>query len=142
MWLCSKVLNLHSEELALSTSAANINPWDTKMKKIGVVVALIFIVVLGGFAYAYFNKLNVFNQTKSKLESMGYQVTGNMGTINISTMKILPAANLASFVSDAKKYQATTIYQQSYSFYIIVPIMLNLGEAVQYTPNNSVWWVW
>ena len=112
------------------------------MKKFGIVVALILIVVIGGFAYAYFNKVNVFNQTKSELQSMGYQVTSKMGTINISTMKILPVANLASFVSDAEKYQATTngIYQQGYSFYIIVPIML--GEAVQYTPNNSVWWVW
>jgi hypothetical protein len=104
-------------------------------------------VILVGFPYAYFNKVNVFNQTKSELESMGFQVIDTPSNWHFSTKNtfITVAANLTSFVSVAKQYQewgSTTIYQQGYSFYLLAPFYFTTGEAVEYTPCNSIWWIW
>jgi hypothetical protein len=112
-----------------------------------IIACLVIVVILVGFPYAYFNKVNAFNQTKSELESMGYQVIDTPSNIHFSTTETFIVANLTAFVSVAKQYQewgSTTIYQQGYSFYILAPFYLTIGEAeaVEYTPCNSIWWIW
>jgi hypothetical protein len=77
---------------------------------------------------------------------MGYEVTDTPSNMNFSTTDVSPVANLTSFVSAAKEYKAfnpdTTIYQQGYSFYVLIPFYLYPPVAVEYTPQYSVWWVW
>lgn len=87
------------------------------MKKSGVIVAcLIVIVIVGGFAYAYFNKINAFNQTKSDLESLGYDISNNVSGMKISTFiesaAVVPMVDFASFISIARQYNSTTIYEE------------------------------
>ena len=50
-----------------------------------LIVIVIFGVILGGFAYAHINKLNAFNQTKSYLESLGFDISNNVSGVDIST---------------------------------------------------------
>jgi len=109
-------------------------------------VMIVVVLLLGGFAYAYFNKIDVDNQTKSEIESLGYQVTTNTTNMNFARMNITVAGNLTAFISVVKNVEASCgspepIYQQGDSFYIVLPLFQFVGEAVEYTPNNSVWWV-
>lgn len=87
------------------------------MKKSRVIVTcLIVIVILGGFVYAYINKLNTFNQTRSDLESLGYNISNNVSGMDISTFiksaSVVPMVDLASFISIARQYNTTTIYEE------------------------------
>jgi hypothetical protein len=112
-----------------------------KLKIAIVIIFLIIIVVSSGFAYAYFNKVYAVNQTKSELESMGYQVTDNVGNLVFLTMNTQSASNLTTFISDINLYGASPIYQQGDSFYILLPFY-QIIMFIEYTPNNSVWWIW
>jgi hypothetical protein len=114
------------------------------MNKSRVIVAcLILIVILGGFVYAYFSKVNAFNQTNSDLESLGYEISNNVSGMDISTFirsaSVVPMVDLASFISIARQYNTTTIYDEGFSFYVI-PIKITFITAYGYTPNDSVWW--
>ena len=101
-----------------------------------IVVIAILGVILGGFAYAYINKLNTFNQTKSYFQSLGYDVY----ILTFSTpafRAILPIVDVASFISIARQNNATTIVEIAYHFYFTVS-----DTTYEYTPNNSIWWIW
>jgi len=100
-------------------------------------VIVILSVVLGGFAYAYVNKLNAVNQTKSYFQSLGYDVY----ILTFTTPAfhaILPISDLASFISIARQNNATTILEIGYHFYFFTVS----DTAYEYTPNNSIWWIW
>jgi len=132
----TEILNQHSNRRQTRSS---------KMNKLKIIFAcLIVIVILGGFAYAYINKLNAFNQTKSYLESLGFDISNNVSGIDISTVikmsNILPMVNVASFISIARQYNATTIYEEGFSFYVVTASILAI--VYEYTPNNSIWWIW
>ena len=102
-----------------------------------LVVIDIFSVTLGGFAYAYINKLNAVNQTKSYFQSLGYDVY----ILTFSTpafRAILPISDVASFISIARQNNATTIFEIGYHFYFFTAS----NTAYEYTPNNSIWWIW
>jgi magnesium-transporting ATPase (P-type) len=116
------------------------------MNKSRVIVACsILIVILGGFAYAYFNKVNAFNQTKSDLESLGYEISNNVSGMAISTFiksaSVVPMVDFASFVSIARQYNSTTIYEEGFSFYVVTVLIIVI-TAYEYTPNHSIWWFW
>jgi hypothetical protein len=100
-------------------------------------------VILGGFVYAYVNKPNAFNQTKSYLESLGFDISNNVSGVDISTaiksQFVFPIRDVASFIFIARENNATTIYEEGFSFYV-VPIQTTLITAYEYTPSNSVWW--
>jgi hypothetical protein len=67
-----------------------------------IVTCLIVIVILGGFAYAYINRLNAFNQTKSYFQSLGYDISiAPFSTPPFSA--ILPIVDVASFISIARE---------------------------------------
>ena len=104
-------------------------------KRKGIVTCLIVTVILGGFAYAYASKLNAFNQTKSYFQSLGYDVH----TLTFSTPAfhaIFPVVDVASFVSIARQYNVTTIFESGYSFCFFASPM-----KYEYTPSNSIWWI-
>ena len=102
-----------------------------------IVVIAILGVILGGFAYAYINKLNTFNQTKSYFQSLGYDVY--ILTFSTPTFHaVLPINDVASFISIAKQNNATTIDEIGYHFYFFTVS----DTAYEYTPNNSIWWIW
>jgi hypothetical protein len=102
-----------------------------------IVVIVSVGVILGGFAYAYINKLNSLNQTKSYFQSLGYDVYILTFTTPAFTA-ILPIADVASFISIARQNNATTILEIGYHFYFFTVS----GTAYEYTPNNSMWWIW
>jgi hypothetical protein len=109
-----------------------------------LVVIVILDIILGGFAYAPINKLNAFNQTKSYLESLGFDISNNVSGVDISTaiksQFVFPMKDVASFIFIARQYNATTIYEEEFSFYV-VPISLHtLITAFEYTPSDFVWW--
>ncbi|MCJ7425484.1 hypothetical protein MUP01_14650 [Candidatus Bathyarchaeota archaeon] len=110
-----------------------------------IVTCLIAIAILGGFAYAYINKLNAFNQTRSDFESLGYEISNNVSGIDISAViksaGAVPIVDVTSFISIARQYNVTTIYEDGSSFYI-VGIQIILVIAYEYTPNHSIWWIW
>jgi hypothetical protein len=113
----------------------------------GIVAIMIIIAILGGFAYSYINKLDEFNQTKSDLESLGYTISNNVEGMDISAFiksasPVVPMVDLASFISVARQYNSTTIYESGYSFYVIIVTLMILVSAYEYTPNNSIWWIW
>jgi hypothetical protein len=48
--------------------------------------------------------------------------------------------DVESFILIARQYNATTIYEEGFSFYV-VPISLHtLITAFEYTPSDAVWW--
>ena len=101
-----------------------------------LVVIDIFSVILGGFAYAYINKLNAVNQTKSYFQSLGYDVY----ILTFSTPAfhaVLPINDVASFISIAKQNNATTIDEIGYHFYFFTVS----DTAYEYTPNHYIWWI-
>jgi hypothetical protein len=115
-------------------------------KVIGAILTIMIVsVILGGFAYAYINKLNTFNQTKSYLESLGFNISNNVSGMDISTFikaaGVVPMVDLASFISIARQYNSTTIYEQGFSFYVVTAFII-VVTAYEYTPNNSIWWIW
>jgi hypothetical protein len=109
------------------------------MKKVivaSLIVIVIVSVIFGGFAYAYINKLNAFNQTKSYFQSLGYDVY----ILTFSTpafRAILPIVDVASFISIARQNNATTIDAVGYHFYLFTAL-----TTYEYTPRNSIWWIW
>ena len=133
----TEILNLHDNRRQTK---------GLRMKKSGVIVAcLIVIVIVGGFAYAYFNKINAFNQTKSDLESLGYDISNNVSGMKISTFiesaAVVPMVDFASFISIARQYNSTTIYEEGFSFYVVT-VLIIVMTAYEYTPNHSFWWIW
>jgi hypothetical protein len=125
-----------------------------KRRDVGV-ICLILIVVLGGFAFAYFNRILLFDQTKSKLESMGYTISNNVEGLDVSTfiqgdrVEVVPVSDLDFFLSLPQKPQinSTTIYEQGQSFYVFLHLPY-IGTsapynytAYQYTPCNYAWWI-
>jgi len=120
-------------------------PFATKNKFRVIIACSIVILILGGFAYAYMNNLNTFNQTKSYLKSLGYDISNNVSGIDISTFlkvaTIVPMVDITSFISIAKQNNVTTIYEARSSFYI-VSVWIIVLTAYEYTPNYSIWWIW
>ena len=110
-----------------------------------IITCTIVIVILGGFAYAYINKLNTFNQTKTDLESLGYDISNNVSGMDISTFitsaTVAPMVDITSFISIARQYNVTTIYEEGSSFYIVT-VWIIIVTAYEYTPNHSIWWIW
>ena len=111
-----------------------------------LVVIVILGVILGGFAYAPINKLNAFNQTKSYLESLGFDISNNVSGVDISTaiksQFVFPMKDVASFISIARENNATTIYEEGFSFYAVPSQMSHTFiTAFEYTPSDSVWWI-
>jgi hypothetical protein len=111
-----------------------------------IVACSIVIVILSGFAYAYLNNLNAFNQTKSDLESLGYAISNNVSGMDISTFikaaSVVPMVDLTSLVSVARQYNITTIYEKGLSFYVVTVYLLIVITAYKYTPSHSIWWIW
>ena len=101
------------------------------------------LVVLGGFIFGYFYNFLMFNQTKSKLESLGFTISNNVQGVDISTFieagSVVRMVDLNSFVILARQYNSTTIYEQGASFYVILTLLF-IVTAYQYTPSNYVWW--
>ena len=109
-------------------------------KRRSIVTFLIIIVILGailgGFAYAYINRLNVFNQAKSHFQSLGFDVY----ILTFSTPAFhaaFPTVDVASFISIARQNNATSIDCIGYHFYLFTAL-----TAYEYTPRNSIWWIW
>jgi len=68
-----------------------------------IVTCLILIVILGGFAYAYFDKVHLFNQTEIYLQSLGFDIS-NMPEYIPEVRATLSIVDVASFVSIARQY--------------------------------------
>jgi hypothetical protein len=101
-----------------------------------LIIVVILVVIFGGFAYAYINKLNAINQTKSYFESLGYDVY----VLTFSTpafRAIFPIVDAASLISIARQNNATTIDVVGYHFYLFTAL-----ATYEYTPSNSIWWIW
>ena len=105
------------------------------------VIIVILVVILGGFAYAYIDKVYLFNQTRNHLQSLGFEI------ISVSVWSpvyatevraILHMANVASFISIARQYNITIVFESGYSFYFITVS----STWYEYTPSNSIWWIW
>lgn len=110
-----------------------------------LIVIVILGVILGGFAYAYINKLDAFSQTKSYLESLGFDISNNVSGVDVSTaiksQFVFPMKDVASFISIARENNATTIYEEGFSFYVFPSQMSHTFiTAYEYTPSDSVWW--
>jgi hypothetical protein len=102
-----------------------------------LIVIVILGIILGGFAYAYINKLNALNQTESYFQSLGYDIF----ILTFSAPRfsaILPIVNVVSFISIARQNNATTILEIGYHFYLFTVS----DTAYEYTPSNSIWWIW
>jgi hypothetical protein len=110
-----------------------------------LIVIVILGVILGGFEYAHIDKLNAFNQTKSYLESLGFDISNNVSGVDISTaiksQFVFPMKDVASFIFIARQYNATTVYEEGFSFYIVPISPHTLITAFEYTPSDSVWWI-
>lgn len=117
---------------------------ETKAIVTCLIVIVILGVILGGFAYAPINRLNAFNQTKSHLDSLGFDISNNVSGIDISTaiksQSVFPMKDVASFIFIARQYNATTIYEEGFSFYVVPISPHTLIAAFEYTPSDSVWW--
>jgi hypothetical protein len=46
--------------------------------------------------------------------------------------------DISSFISVARQYNATTIYEEGFSFYIVTAFII-VVTAYQHTPNKAIW---
>jgi hypothetical protein len=58
----------------------------------------------------------------------------------VKSASVVPMVDVASFISIARQYNSTTIYEEGFSFYVVT-IQIILITAYEYTPSNSVWWI-
>jgi hypothetical protein len=93
-------------------------------------------VIFGGFAYAYIDKVYLFNQTKSYFKSLGFDIS-NMPVYTPEVRAILSIVDVASFISIARQNNITTIFEGGYSF-----IFIASSAEYEYTPSKSIWWIW
>jgi hypothetical protein len=108
-----------------------------KERKVIVTCSIIIVgVILGGFAYAYMNKLNACNQTKSYFQSLGFDIS-NMPLYTPEVRAVLSVVDVASFISIARQNNITTIFEGGYSFAFFAS-----STEYKFTPNNSIWWIW
>jgi hypothetical protein len=123
-------------------------------KSKAAVIGITLLILLCGFAFAYFYNLVMFNQTKSRLESKGYTISNNVDGVDVSTfvqhdnVEVVPVADLDFFLSLAQSplINSTTIYEQGQNFYTLLYMPWFVGlryqyTAYQYTPSNHVWWI-
>jgi len=103
----------------------------------GIVACLIVIAILGGFAFAYIDKVYLVNQTKIYFQSLGFDIS-NMPLYTPEVRAILSIVDVASFISIARQYNITTIFEGGYSFYFFSCFVTEYG----YSPSNSIWWIW
>jgi hypothetical protein len=101
------------------------------------IIIVILGVILGGFAYAYIDKVYLFNQTRSHLQSLGFEII-NTPVYVPEVSAILHMANVASFISIARQYNITIVFESGYSFHFITVS----STWYEYTPSNSIWWIW
>jgi hypothetical protein len=101
------------------------------------IVIVILGVILGGFAYAYVDKVYLFNHTKNYFQSLGFDVI-DMPMFVPKAGAMLHVADVTSFVSIAREYNITTILESEYSFIFITVSSI----WYEYTPSNSIWWIW
>jgi len=108
-------------------------------KRIRIVTCLIVIVflILGGFAYAYVDKVYLFNQTKIYFQSLGFDIS-NMPEFTPAIRAMLSIADVASFISIARQNNITTILEVGFSFAFFTVS----STMYEYTPSNSIWWIW
>jgi len=57
----------------------------------------------------------------------------------IKSQFVFPMVNVASFIFIARENNATTVYEEGFSFYVF-PIHTTFITAYEYTPDNSIWW--
>jgi len=105
-------------------------------KRQGIVTCLIAIVILGGFAYAYIDKVYLFNQTKIHFQSLGFDIN-NMPEYTPLIRAIQSIVDLASFISIARQNNITTIFEVGFSFAFFTVS----STMYEYTPSNSIWWI-
>jgi hypothetical protein len=112
-------------------------------RKVNIVTCLILVailvVTLGGFAYAYLDKVYMLNQTENYFQSLGFEIINMPADYNLYVRAILSVVDVASFVSIGRQYNITTILESGYSFYLSVSQIL---YRYTYTPSNSTWWIW
>jgi len=110
-------------------------------RKVNIVTCLILVVILvvtlGGFAYAYLDKVYQLNQTQNYFISLGFGIA-NMPE-SLPYIRSSSVVDVASFVSIARQDNMTIIFESGYNFYIIVSQILYIYA---YTPSNSTWWIW
>jgi len=108
-----------------------------KRKGIAIVTCLVVIVILGGFAYSYIDKVYLFNQTKSYFQSLGFDII-NMPEYMPLIRATQIIVDVASFISIARENNITTIFELRFSFAFV-----SLSSTMyEYTPSNSIWWIW
>ena len=93
-------------------------------------------IILGGFVFAYLDKLYLFYQTKTYLQSLGFNIS-NMPTYVPEIRSVLPTTDVAYFVSIARQSNMTTVFEEGYSFCFFAS-----STQYEYTPCRSIWWIW
>jgi hypothetical protein len=59
----------------------------------------------------------------------------------IKSASVVPMVDLASFISIARQYDTTIIYDEGFSFYVVT-VLIIVVTAYEYTPSHSIWWIW
>jgi len=95
-------------------------------------VVIILCVVPGGFAYAYIDKVYLFNQTKTHFKSLGFEVS-DLPFYVPAVRSVLSIDNFSAFVSIARQSNITTVFMGGYSFYIFASL-----TQYRYTPCNFI----
>ncbi len=112
---------------------------ERKVEIVTCLILIVFLVVtLGGFAYAYIDKVYLLNQTENYFQSLGFKIV-SMPVSLPYIHTITSVVDVASFVSIARQDDLTNIFESGYNFYIIVSQIL---YRYTYTPSNSIWWIW
>jgi hypothetical protein len=112
-------------------------------KRTAIVCCIVVFIVIAGFPFAYVYNVNTFNQTKSKLESLGYNVTSSGVDLSSYIMSggthtILDYSTFLLWLQQENIQK--TIYMQGltfYVFYVDMPYLI----ALQYTPSHAIWWI-
>jgi hypothetical protein len=108
-----------------------------RRKAIVILTVIVLLgVILGGFVFAYLDKLYLFNQTKTHFQSLGFNVI-NMPIYVPEIRSVLSIVDLASFVSTARQSNVTTVFEEGYSFCFFASSI-----EYRYTPCNFIWWIW
>jgi len=105
-----------------------------------LILIVILVVTLGGFAYAYIDKVYLLNQTQNYFQSSGFEISNMPAHQELGYIRaIVSEVDAASFVSIGRQYNITTILESGYNFYLKVSQTL---YRYTYTPSNSTWWIW
>ena len=99
-------------------------------------VIAILGVILGGFVFAYLDKLYLFNQTKTHFQSLDFNVSSMPAYVPM-IRSVQSIVDVAFFVSIARQNNITTIFKWEFCFCFFASSI-----QYEYTPCNYIWYIW